>query len=358
MVSNFEKNDKFMSCEGILYRRDFFVNILIIKIIESLIWVTPCMYFLFTNPKLILDFNLNSPNPTYPFWFVVWECLAGIVVSVLYFPSIVRRMRDITAFEDNQKLNFISAVLSVLIFMVYTPAGSNYLAKWIFLIINIVLLATNGKISAQKPKDEVIKFNWGAFFGTWIWGIFNKIKKTFLIIPLFFTFAWFPFMLICGLKGNQWVYENAENIDIEGLHKAQHEQAKLWTILFPFLFFLTSIFTGISIGQTLKYFVKTTPKPKIIKLLNDYSEVAVKSTFESIKYENGTYNFYISPINWKANSQKSRVNCFKLANDYTKMIYKNEDAEKVFIYSSFNKELLAKYKKNDGIYINSNPATP
>lgn len=49
------------------------------------------------------------------------------------------------------------------------------------------------------------KFNWGAFWTTWIWGLFNKSYKTFYTLIPFFGIIW---MFVCGIKGNEWAWKN------------------------------------------------------------------------------------------------------------------------------------------------------
>ena len=93
----------------------------------------------------------------------------------------------------------VASILSVVIFMGYTPVGATFFGKWISFFVILVLIFQKGKITAKKPKSKIIKFNWGAFLGTWIWGLFNKAPITLLMLPLCLTFSWFPFMLICGL---------------------------------------------------------------------------------------------------------------------------------------------------------------
>lgn len=57
MSGYFEENKKFFSLRGVLNRRNFFVNLLIIELIESLL-VTPVVYLMFLNLKLCKLFLL------------------------------------------------------------------------------------------------------------------------------------------------------------------------------------------------------------------------------------------------------------------------------------------------------------
>ena len=56
----------------------------------------------------------------------------------------------------------------------------------LFIIIGLFLMIKKGAVTGTYPVDPVFKFNWGAFFGTWIWGLFNKTYITLFEILLFF----------------------------------------------------------------------------------------------------------------------------------------------------------------------------
>ena len=169
MSGYFEENKKFFSLRGILNRRNFFVNLLIIELIESLL-VTPVVYLMFFKPEIMQAFSA-APRPI---WVSLMMVVLGLVNSVLLFPSVVRRIRDILGDEDDNKISVISAVLTVIMFIVYTPLGTSFFGSWLTLFVMVSLLFWQGKISGERPKSEIIKFNWGAFWGTWIWGLLNK----------------------------------------------------------------------------------------------------------------------------------------------------------------------------------------
>ena len=54
----FVENDKFLSMNGILGRRNFVINTLIIEIIKTLIGSTPFVYFVLFNPKYIPELSV------------------------------------------------------------------------------------------------------------------------------------------------------------------------------------------------------------------------------------------------------------------------------------------------------------
>ena len=65
------------------------------------------------------------------------------------------------------------------------------------------------------PYDYKKEFNWGAFFGTWIWGLFNKSYKTLWMLLLWCTPWGLLFAIYCGIKGNEWAGKNRDWDNLE-----------------------------------------------------------------------------------------------------------------------------------------------
>ena len=80
MSGYFEENKKFFSLRGVLNRRNFFVNLLIIELIESLL-VTPVVYLMFFKPEIMQAFSA-APRPI---WVSLMMVVLGLVNSVLLF---------------------------------------------------------------------------------------------------------------------------------------------------------------------------------------------------------------------------------------------------------------------------------
>ena len=105
-------------------------------------------------------------------------------------------------------------------------------------------------------EQDVIgkRFNWGAFFLTWIWGLGNKVWITLFIIPLWFFFAILDTLLVAtgvmtelahsmlmvvlnfillsiqiwfGINGNKWAWEKKKYKSVEHFHKVQ----RIWAIV-------------------------------------------------------------------------------------------------------------------------------
>jgi len=78
-----------------------------------------------------------------------------------------------------------------------------------------------GKLAALPP--QLIGWNWGAFFLTWIWGIGNSTMIAFL--------TWIPIVnlimiFVLGAKGNEWAWQNKRWQSVEHFKRVQ----KLWAI--------------------------------------------------------------------------------------------------------------------------------
>lgn len=359
----FRENNKFLSFGGILGRRSFIVNTLIVQVIEGLIFTTPLMYLLMFNPKLLEEFGLFTAKMSIlPMWVTIWIATAGLITCGLYFPSVVRRVRDMFGKVDDNRVYMISSILTVLVFMSYTPVGNLFFGRWISFFVIILLMCQQGKITSKKPKSRLIKFNWGAFLGTWIWGLFNKAPMTILMLPLFLTSSGIPFMIICGLKGNEWAAGTKRVKDVENFHKNQATQATVWAVLAPVLLFL-GFFTLMFLSGVIFYkYSKMNPefKNKVESLSEDYMEVSVESNFNKIELKDNGYNFYIEPELWNRLSLRYKKQMFNMAVNYVltkkgsinnsqsgagkpKSPINLEVMNKTKIYSSFNNEVLASY---------------
>ena len=89
----------------------------------------------------------------------------------------------------------------------------------------------------NKDKEPVIeteleKFNWGALFGGWIWGVCHKVWWSLFIIPL----SLIPhlgivfniiFSLILGFNGNKLAWKNKKWESIEQFNEVQRR----WVII-------------------------------------------------------------------------------------------------------------------------------
>ena len=354
MSGYFEENKKFFSLRGVLNRRNFFVNLLIIELIESLL-VTPVVYLMFFKPEIMQAFSA-APRPI---WVSLMMVVLGLVNSVLLFPSVVRRIRDILGDEDDNKISVISAVLTVIMFIVYTPLGTSFFGSWLTLFVMVSLLFWQGKISGERQKSEIIKFNWGAFWGTWIWGLLNKSFVTLWILPLLFTAGWFPFMLLCGFRGNEWAYEkNSDKYEnVEKFHKTQFKQSAILFFVMPIVVVATSIGISAIMSRSIALCSKSHPdfNKKIETKFNNYQINSIEAAFDKIELNKDEYKFYLDPEDWQSVGTTIKISIFKNAMGYV-LIKNNKSSinvedyvesidllNKIKLYSTFNNEELGAF---------------
>ena len=71
-------------------------------------------------------------------------------------------------------------IASIILFLI------SYLVGIVFYLFFIF---KKGKVTSRYPYDFTKEFNWGAFFGGWIWGLFNESFK-----PLIYSIllGWIP----------------------------------------------------------------------------------------------------------------------------------------------------------------------
>lgn len=77
-----------------------------------------------------------------------------------------------------------------------------------------------GKQSSLPP--ELKRWNWGAFFLNWIWGIGNS---TYIAFLMFVPFVNIIMIFILGAKGNEWAWQNRVWRDIQHFRKTQRQWA-------------------------------------------------------------------------------------------------------------------------------------
>jgi hypothetical protein len=92
-------------------------------------------------------------------------------------------------------------------------------------------------VGAVPP--EIKEWNWGAFFLTWIWGIGNRVRLSFLaLIPL--PFVGLAMGILLGIKGNEWAWQCKKWDSVEHFRYRQ----RIWMywgiagFLAPFVFIL------------------------------------------------------------------------------------------------------------------------
>ncbi len=84
------------------------------------------------------------------------------------------------------------------------------------------------RVKGQAFPKNTNGFNWGACLLTPIWGYFNKTYLAcfwivLAIIPFIGIILSSIFSLYCGIKGNDWAWENNEWDNIEQMHYVQRK---------------------------------------------------------------------------------------------------------------------------------------
>ena len=75
-----------------------------------------------------------------------------------------------------------------------------------------------------RIEVELVKWNWGAFLLTWVWGIFNGVMRSFMVlIPFYGLYEW----VMLGKNGNRLAWETKRWQTIEEFHKSQRKWA-IW----------------------------------------------------------------------------------------------------------------------------------
>ena len=88
-----------------------------------------------------------------------------------------------------------------------------------------------GKLTILPPSES--GWNWGAFFFTWIWGLFNGAYVTLWGLLLWFVplgnIVW---AIVCGLHGNRWAWQGRPWASAQEFRSAQHKWAVAALIVF------------------------------------------------------------------------------------------------------------------------------
>lgn len=96
----------------------------------------------------------------------------------------------------------------------------------------------------EIPK-ELKKWNWGAFWLAWIWGIFNR---TYIALLALLPIANFIMPFYLGAKGNELVWKNNSWISVEEIRLTQ----KKWAIAGWFIAIVMYLIMGIRIIDAYK----------------------------------------------------------------------------------------------------------
>ena len=79
---------------------------------------------------------------------------------------------------------------------------------------------TSGQGESAIVPEEVKGWSWAGFSLTWIWGVFNGVLISLLVLIPFplFSLAW---AIVLGVKGNEWAWRNKKWDSVEHFKNTQ-----------------------------------------------------------------------------------------------------------------------------------------
>jgi hypothetical protein len=96
----------------------------------------------------------------------------------------------------------------------------------------------------KAVPPEIDRWNWGAFFLNWIWGVGNNTYIALLTFVPFFGIVIMPFVL--GAKGSAWAWRNGRWDSVEHFQRVQRKWAIWGTVLsLGFVLFFVGTFGGV-----------------------------------------------------------------------------------------------------------------
>lgn len=140
--------------------------------------------------------------------------------------------------------------------------------------------------SVMTPiPPEVRRWNWGAFFLTWIWGIGNNVLIAFLCFVPFVNFVW---PIVLGIKGGEWAWQKKRWDSLEHFQRVQ----RIWAwVGFGVFFWCMAMIAGLLIFL-FSLFMKTEPYLQGLKMVTQ-SPAVIAELGEPIKpgwYVTGNIN--------------------------------------------------------------------
>ncbi len=359
-------NNKFFSFEGIIGRRDFFLNTIYIQMIGQFFYIPFAIWFQRVITSLNDINNISSYFYSENIFFKLYIIFGTVLLMVLYLSNMNRRLNDIFG-KNIPFLNYL--ICTIFIITSYSFLIPQNIIKvpllisiLITMVINLFLIFTPGKITSSLPYDYTKEFNWGAFLGGWLWGLFNKTFVTLWDLLLFFTPFGFLFRLVCGLKGNEWAFKNKKWNDVEKFNESQEKQTLFWfifsIIIIPIIYFILVFSIAYSIANNIVN--NPNSKENLDKIEQKLISISSK-LFVSYSISDNENKFYVYNNDWIKYNLKQKQNLLDTAASiasyeknnkeqskdfaYRNYHYKNEELKITKIYSADNLKLLAEYNE-------------
>ncbi|WP_286240281.1 hypothetical protein [Neptuniibacter halophilus] len=112
-------------------------------------------------------------------------------------------------------------------------------------------LNNSGQGKVASYPDGVRGWSWGGFFFNWLWAIFNR---TWIGLLALVPYIGFVMVIVLGIKGRQWAWENKRWDSVEHFQRVQRR----WSIaaLIFFLIALVGILAAIAIPAYQDYVIR------------------------------------------------------------------------------------------------------
>ena len=373
MIDELRLNPKFLGTDGIIGRYDYCLNLIFLGMI-NLFFSLPLNIYLFTNLGTLEDlFNLNKVWLDAPWILKIWVLLGGILCSYILIINSNKRLNDING-KIQKDMNAIFAGLFVLnAFCIIYPCPIAFLLTIVNTIAILYLIFKKGELTGKYPYDYRKEFNWGAYFGTWLWGLWNKSYKTLWILLLGITPWGALYSLYLGMKGNEWSAKNRNWQNIEEFNKSQETQTIVFVLLnvlvFPIIYFTIIFALMLSFITTTINETKNSPEhasQTLEKLDNTLTNLS-SMYFEKHEITEHENKYYALPEDWKRYSFSEKKDILDIAASVsaserkklnsTNHYNKTSELSRTKIYNIENNELLGEYYMDETLLYSENTTT-
>lgn len=372
MIDKLRLNTKFLGTDGIIGRYDFCYNLIFLGMI-ALIFSLPLNLYLLANLGTLEDLlNLNKVWAEASWLLKIWTLVGGIVCSYIVCINANRRLNDING-KISKDINLIFSTLFILnTFGVIFPCPIAMLLTTLNTIAILYLVLKKGEITGKYPYDYRKEFNWGAYFGTWLWGLWNKSYKTLWIILLGWTPWGFLYSLYIGMKGNEWAANNRDWQNLDEFKKSQETQTIVFVLykvlLLPIIIYTVVFGTIFGIMATSIKEAASSPEcnSKLEKLDTTFEKFS-SIYFESYKITKDENKFYVLPEDWSRYSYSEKKDILDMAAslasskrskaDKNGYYSKTKELPRTKIYNVKNNELLAEYFMDESLLYSENTTT-
>lgn len=315
-----------------------------------------------------------------PFWLKIWAIIGVGAISVPYISNVFRRLNDIFD-EINLNIQILFSAFIVL-GQIGTFFQIGFLVPIITLVMLLYLIIKSGKITSKYPHDFRKDFNWGAFLGTWIWGLFNKSYLALWQLIIGLTPLGFHYSLFCGLKGNEWAYKNRKYNDEKKFKQSQETQAIVFAVLtfivLPILYFLIVFivvfalaFTGAQNAENPTELETTKSNTVTIEEnINNLTNTMASIYFESYEIDEHENKFYLKLEDWETYNITEKRDILDLAANISankkSTIHKESNSTEYKHFSKYNElkmtkiydvatnKLLAEFIMDDSVFNQEN----